>query len=424
MGHDPDIYLLYEYKEKLPFSLRIKVCLDEAVDAGILNETAQEAIGRFPYFRVQVGLDEGQNYVLKPNDRPLAVLPEEDRRLVLGGNEVNRHLFAITYRDDTIWFNCSHSVCGGFGVMFWVKTTLYLYMCKKYGYDFKPPKDIKLPGTEVAEGELFFPDADKLPKDEPVKRYEGGDSNLALPRFLKYLLNPFAKTDYYYQIEIPSDTFIAYAKAMDASPNTLITALMYKAMARFFKEKEGTFISGRIAADYRNDIGADESYRDFVRFIHVKYEWDMKDEPVSKLNMRARGAVIVQNQVELGIERFRKISEAHKGIDAQLTLKEKIKYANSHSTFRSDPRDPYTVSYVGRLELGEMEQHITGIYNITDGDLMLEVNALEDKICMCFQVVNKDRTPLDKFLEVLDEEDLKYKVSERKIKYLPKIELP
>ena len=71
-----------------------------------------------------------------------------------------------------------------------------------------------------------------------------------------------------------------------------------------------------------------------------------------------------------------------------------------------------------------MEQHITGIYNITDGDLMLEVNALEDKICMCFQVVNKDRTPLDKFLEVLDEEDLKYKVSERKIKYLPKIELP
>ena len=73
---------------------------------------------------------------------------------------------------------------------------------------------------------------------------------------------------------------------------------MYKAMARFFKEKEGTFISGRIAADYRNDIGADESYRDFVRFIHVKYEWDMKDEPVSKLNMCARGAVIIQNQVE------------------------------------------------------------------------------------------------------------------------------
>ncbi len=77
--------------------------------------------------------------------------------------------------------------------------------------------------------------------------------------------------------------------------------------------REGTFISGRIAADYRNDIGADESYRDFVRFIHVKYEWDMKDEPVSKLNMRARGAVIVQirwNSVLSVSERFLRLTKA------------------------------------------------------------------------------------------------------------------
>ena len=81
-----------------------------------------------------------------------------------------------------------------------------------------------------------------------------------------------------------------YSKRIDASPNTLITAIMYKAMSRQFKEKEGTFLSGRIAADYREDIGAAESYRDFVRFIHVKYEWSSEDETVVKLNMRARGA--------------------------------------------------------------------------------------------------------------------------------------
>ncbi|MCR4657247.1 MAG: hypothetical protein K5770_13645 [Lachnospiraceae bacterium] len=352
MSHNPDIYLLYEYMDKLPFSIRIKVCLDEAVDAGILNETAQEAFARFPYYRVSVDLDEGQNYVLKPNDRPIAVLPEKDERMVLGSDEVNGHLFAITYRADTVWFNCSHSVCGGFGVMFWVKTTLYLYMCKKYGRDIEPPKDIKLPGTPVTEAEVFFPDAYALPGDEPVKRYDGGDSNISIMRTLKYLFNPFAKSDYYYEIEIPSESFIDYAKRMDASPNTLLTAMMYKAMTRFFKEKEGTFIAGRIAADYRDDIGAEESYRDYVRFIHVKYEWEMKDEPISKLNMRARGAVILQNQAELGIERFKKLSETHKGIDDQPTLKEKKKYALAHSAFRSDPRDNYTVSYVGQLNLG------------------------------------------------------------------------
>lgn len=43
---------------------------------------------------------------------------------------------------------------------------------------------------------------------------------------------------------------------------------------------------------------------------------------------------------------------------------------------------------------------------ITDGDLMLEVNALKDKFCITFQLINKDRKPLDLFCEVLDQEKI------------------
>ena len=88
MSHNPDIYLLYEYMEKLPFTVRIKVQLDEKIDAAVLTEAAREAFGRYPYFSVQVGLDEGQNYTLNHNVRPIAVLPEKDERLVLGSGEV------------------------------------------------------------------------------------------------------------------------------------------------------------------------------------------------------------------------------------------------------------------------------------------------------------------------------------------------
>lgn len=423
MQHNPDIYLLYEYMDKLTFTIRLKVRLDEPVDGKILNKAAQEAISRFPYFSIEIGLDEGENYTLNHNDRPIVVKKEEDKYIVLGSEDVNRHLFVITYKDDTIWFNCSHAPCGAYGMFFWVKTTLYLYMCEKYG-PIDPPKDIKLPGTAVTEGELFFPDADSLPDDEPLSRYDGGDTNVHLPRMLKYLLNPFVKDNYYYEIEIPSKEFMDYSKSIDASPNTLITAIMYKAMARMFKEKEGTFLSGRIAADYRDDIGASESYRDFVRFIHCKYEWSMKDEPIKKLNMRARGAVIAQNQPELAYERFRKLAKVHSEVDAQPDLKSKKSHASKNSTFRSDPRDTYTVSYVGQVDLGGMEQHIKDIYTITDGDLMIEVNALQDKFNICFQLINKDKAPLDRFLEVLKEENLPYKVSEMKTRYLPKIEFP
>ena len=423
MNHNPDIYLLYEYMEKLPFTVRMKVCLDAPVDSALLTEAAQEAIGRFPYFSVRVGLDAGQNYTLEHNDRPVAVLPEKDVRLTLGSEEVNGHLIAITWRDSFVWFNYSHTFCGATGGLFWVKATLYLYMLKKYG-TIETPKDIKLPGTPVTEGELFFPNADELPDDEPISRYDGGDSNAALGRFLKYLFNPFAKESYYYQLDIPVRDFMDYAARIDGSPNTILTAMMFKVCVRLFKEKKGTFLAGRIAADYRDDIGAGESYRDFVRFIHVKYEWSMKDESVQKLNMRARGAVIRQNQPELGIERFRKISATHRGIDQQPDLKTKKKFASQNSTFRSDPRDNYTISYVGQTDWGGMGEHIKGFYTITDGDLMLELNALNDRLCITFQLINKNRKPLELFCELLKQEGLPYKVSERYTRHMPKIKLP
>ncbi len=423
MSKNPDIYLLYEYMEKLPFTVRFKVQLDANIDASMLSEAAQEAIGRFPYFSVQVGLDEGQNYTLTHNDRPIAVLPDKDERLVLGSAAVNGHLFAITYRDDCIWFNFSHSICGATGGLFWLKTTLYQYMLKKYG-KLTPPKDLKLPGTPVSEGELAYPDAEQLPKDEPLIRYNGGDSNLAIGRSLAYLLNPFVKDNYYYQIEIPAKEFMSYATKIDGSPNTVLAAMMLKVDARLFKEKKGTHLSARIAADYRKDIGAEDSYRDLVRFIHIRYEWAMKDEPIEKLNRRARGAIIQQNQPELGCERFVKIENNHRGIDAQPDLKSKKSFALKNSSFRSDPRDNYTISYVGKTDWGEMDQHILGLYTITDGDLMLEVNTVGDKFFITFQLFDKNRKPLDLFCEVLKGENIPYKVSERLTRYLPKIELP
>lgn len=423
MSKNPDIYLLYEYMNKLPFTVRIKVQLDSPVDAEKLSEAAQEAITRFPYFSVRIGLDEGQNYTLEHNPRPIAVLPEKDERLTLGSEKVNGHLFAITFKDDCVWFNYSHSPCGATGGLFWVKTTLYQYMLKKYG-ELTPPEDIKLPGTPVTEGELAFPDADSLPKDEPITRYTGGDSNLALPRVLKYLLNPFAKNCYYYQIEIPTKEFMDYAARIDGSPNTILAAMMFKVGTRLFKEKKDTHHSVRIAADYRGDIGADLSYRDFVRFIHIRYEWSMKDESIEKLNMRARGAIISQNQSELSCERFIKLQNVHDQIDSQPDLKTKKSFAAQNSTFRSDPRDNSTISYVGQIDWGGMEDHIKNVFTITDGDLMLEINALKDHFCITFQLYGKNRLPLELFCDILDKEGISCKISPRYTRHMPAIEFP
>ena len=418
-----DTYLLYEYMKKISYTVRILVKLKENVDSGLLNEAAQEAITRFPYFAVKVRVDEGGSFVFDHNDNPIPVLPEENKRLMLGSDKTGGHLFAITYRDNCVWFNFSHSPCGAFGGLFWIKSTLYQYFTKKYG-EITAPADLKLVGSPIPETETELPDASKLPEDEPLKRYDGKSTKIGLDRFLKFLLNPFAKDNYYYEITIPADKFMEYARSLDGSPNTVFAAFFFKTVAGYFKTEPDDVLSGRIADDYRNDIGADESYRDFTRLLHIRYTKSMENDSVEKLIRVARGAVILQMQPELSCERYRQIEDIHKGIDEQTDLKSKKKYASSHSLFRSDARDVFSVSYVGKTDWGGMEDYISEVHTVTDGDFMLEVNALKDKFCLSFQLINKDRRPVDLFCKVLEEEGLPFTVSEMKTRYLPDLELP
>lgn len=423
MGNNPDVYLLYEYMKKNAFTVRVKVNLSETVDEALLAQAAGEAFTRFPYFSVRVELDEKENYVLQPNRSPIAVLPETDCRLVLGSAKVNGHLFAVTWKENAIWFNFAHCICGGFGALFWIKTTLYQYLTKKYG-QIRPPVDLKAVGSPVDETEYAYPDPDSFPDDEPVKRYEEKSSTVGMTQDILYFLNPLASESYYYQVDLDSEAFMAYAKQIDGTPNTVLTAIMLKTVCRYYSIKKDRLISAKIADDYRKDIGCGKSYRDYVRFIHVKYDREMAEESIEKLSQRARGAILLQMQPENSFEWYRRIAEARKGIDEQPNLKSRINYAQKHSIYKSDARDTYTVSYVGRTDWGGMADYITGVYAITDGNLMLEVNALPDKICVSYQVFDKDSKPLDLFLQILREEKLPYTVSERMVRYMPDIQLP
>ena len=191
-----------------------------------------------------------------------------------------------------------------------------------------------------------------------------------------------------------------------------------------FPERKDQHISAKIADDYRKDIGCSKSYRDFVRFLHVKYEWEMEKESIEKLSQRARGAIILQMQPENSYEWYRTLVDAQKGIDSQPDLRSKIKYARDHSIYRSDSRDTYMGSYVGRTDWGGMAKYIRSAFTITDGNLMLEVNALPDKFCVSFQLLTKDIKPLDYFLEVLEKEKLPFTVSECMVRNMPDLLLP
>ena len=81
------------------------------------------------------------------------------------------------------------------------------------------------------------------------------------------------------------------------------------------------------------------------------------------------------------------------------------------------------MSYVGKTDWGDLAKYIESVHTITDGHLMIEINAVNDKLFVNFQQVNRKTEYLNAFLDVLKEENISVKLGEMKEKHLPLIEL-
>ena len=161
--YQPDSYMFYELRKNMPYntSIRVVVEMTEEVDGDILADAANIAIKRYPYFSVSVERGKSK-FVLNHNDRPIVVMKTKNPSPFLGSEEVNYHLNYIDYSDNSIYFNMSHSIAGGCGIIPWIKSVLYQYITNKYGVTLDAA-GINLPDSDFLPGEFAFPMPEELP---------------------------------------------------------------------------------------------------------------------------------------------------------------------------------------------------------------------------------------------------------------------
>lgn len=419
MKYDFDSYLLYESVPNSPLTVKVKIELSVDVDGEILKTAAQKAFSRYPYFRRTVRIDEDGGYVLEPSEAQILVR-EEGETCELGGAEANGLFFAITYDKNSIYFNFSHSFCGGCGSTPWVKTTIWQYLTDA-GYSVSA-EDVRLPDSALEAGETELPRVDSFSNDMVLGEYRGGDSYVPVEDYIAAYMDPaVAKMAGYYPILIRKDDLMGYARDNDGSPNSVISAIMFKMTARVFPNAEQ--LSGRIACNYRTDVGCPNTYRDLVRLLHVRYKSYMKDWEIQKLSTVTRGAMYLQMQREIGQKEYRRLMEYRAGLDAQTTTKNKRKYAMEHSLLHTGVKDTYTISYAGKVNWGGMSPYIQAMYPITEGHLMIEIISFEDVFCISFMALGNDKKYIEGFLNVLDEEGIPYQVGEKRLRNLPTVKL-
>ena len=423
MKYEFDSYLLYEVTPEVAYTVKVKIRLKEKVDDELLRRAAERAFRRFWYFAKTVRMDNNGAYVFDNTGMPIIVKEETDQPVILGSAETNGLYFCLTYREKDIYFNFAHNFCGGCGAMPWIQATLWQYLTDRYHTAINA-EGIVTPDYPVYAKELAYPDAEKLPDDEPLGGYKGGHSYLPMDEYITYFQDPSVGT-VFYPIEIGNSDLMKYAKENDGSPNSIICAMMFRALSRVYRDKpEASQISGKIICNYRKDVGCPDTYRDLVRMLHVKYTADMADWSIEKLSTTARGSMYLQMQPEFSVQEYKRLMEFRNGIDAQKTFREKAEYALANSLMRAGVSDTFTVSYVGNLAWSGLAEYIESVYSITDGHLMLEINSLPDKFCISFEQFIGDKKYLNAFLQVLDEEGISYTVGDAESTNLPGIQLP
>ena len=182
-------------------------------------------------------------------------------------------------------------------------------------------------------------------------------------------------------------------------------------------------ISAGIVCNYRKDVGCPETYRDLVRVLHARYLPSMKDWPIEKLSTVTRGSMYLQMQPEISRETYRQVVAYRDTIDKIPGKALKTAYALKNSPLRNGVKDTFNVSYVGNVDWGGLSEYVEEVFSLTEGHLMLEVNSARDKICIAFQVLNRDEDFIREFLKVLDEEGISYEIGEMMESRLPQISI-
>ena len=417
--YDFDSYTLYEIKKRNVYSIRIKVIMTEPVQGDTLRTAAEKAFRRFPYFARKVAVNKEGAYVFEPCTEPVTVTPD-DHIVRLGTEETNGLLFAITYEGSNIYFSFSHNFCGGCGMMRWLKATLWQYLTDM-GREIDST-GIMTTDTPMTAEECAEPDVSSLPLDQYV-----GDLNfpkdafVPMADYMEFMRDP-NRIYVYYPIIIPKKELMQYARENDGSPNSIISALLFKMSTRAFPGE--TKFAARIACNSRADVGCPETYRDMVRQLYIPYDIRMKDWPIEKLSTVTRSRMYIQMQPEVSWDECRMVNSFRQAIDAQPDLDSKVNYAVEHSPTTHGIPSTYFISYVGKLEWGGLAPFIQGVFSLTLGHIMIEINATEEAFCLSFQTVRKDGKYLDLFLKTLEEEGIAYQVGAMEDRKLPEIVLP
>ena len=424
MNHSFDTYRLYSNEKNFTYSVRVRVRMKEEIDINILRHAANVAIKRYPYFAVKVVLGEDGGYDFVPNKNDVVVMETRSKLPLLGSIEINKHLLYIDCSGRDIYFNISHSMCGGKGLMPWVMTNVYQYVVEKYNVNPDAP-GIRKPDSELLPGEDTEPSVSMLLNDEPIYKYKNKKPTIMAFDYLNGLYNPFMRNPNYYVFTFEQSDIMKFVKENDASVASFFILCVAKSLDKILPKK-CKVIGGEIAHNPAADIGIPNTHCDFLTHAHIDYDRDYFKYDMEKLGTLTRSQIILQIDPTVVSNELRQRFEFLEALDNIQGIKNKRDYyaKKDPALSKEAQHGTYIVNYTGRLDWGEVANYVESYVIIVEGHLLLEITSMADKIFVSFMQLIKTSKYVNALGNVMDEIGIPYKIEGPFEKNIVKHELP
>ena len=321
--------MLYLSTPEHPNTMSVVAELKEPIDGNILNSVVEALRVRFPYFYVKAVVRDNDVYPV-PNPLPMTVRNSWEP-INFNSQESNYHLAAWKYDGTRLAVEISHSLTDGAGILPYVKSALYLYLCRKTGLELDPA-GIHLPGEEI-------------PASETGNPFAGMDIDGAEePMYTKKPIEDF------------------YRVKREGDPQPQFHCVMFARAARKYDPDNEKTVSVSVAIDHKAMLGARENYRLFANVIELDFPKIRSLDDLMQSCTVARGQMMLQAQPEnsLWAMKNRKLTNAKLG---QLPLDMKLGVIAKSA---GNTRWTFSVSYVNSRSLGAIDPYLDAVYVIAE----------------------------------------------------------
>ena len=383
------------------YTVRLTVRLTERVDPTAMRAALDETARRYPHFCVRLRKGEDSFYY-EDNPLPVALLLT-DERIELNCPAANHHVWAVCCAEDRVHLDFFHGITDGTG-MYAVLATLLFHYGKQRGSAAEPGG---IPTADVpADGDELEDPQDALPAPGP------GTSAPMEEAFTLETdggLTPGEAT--LWDIRIPEEAFIRFTTANDASPGTMVSLLLARAVDGLYPERKKRIVSAYVI-NARPMLGAPRTGHNCLSMAIFPYSDRLRDMPFSRQCTVYRGMTFLQSDADrVRPAMAANASAVRETLAAAATAEEKKERFGR--MFRSgEGVITFLVSYVGQWRYPAVAETMRELWVHPPNtfSLLAEIGAAGGNICLTLQQRFREDTVREAFLRQLEQHGIPYRV--------------